>query len=162
MVARTYPLTFSHRDGYSRPSALMPHARAPGRRCARFKACTKESELGRPKTPSSRYRMRLQQPEMRAACWGKVDGASAQLAPHGGDMLREKTRQATDQGDPHGGAAEWSWDVRAWRGKTAMGRMLGSWPTRLSCFLFFIFSFLFSFLSNFKSRIWIQTFVANS
>jgi hypothetical protein len=54
-------------------------------------------------------------------------------------MLREKTRQATDQGDPHGGAVEWSWAVRAWRGKTAMGRMLGSWPTRLSCFLFLSF-----------------------
>jgi hypothetical protein len=32
--------------------------------------------------------------------------------PPGGDMLVEKTRQATDQGAPHGGAAEWSRAVR--------------------------------------------------
>jgi hypothetical protein len=38
MVARTYPIMFSHRDDDSGPSALVPHTRAPGRRCARFKA----------------------------------------------------------------------------------------------------------------------------
>jgi hypothetical protein len=44
MVARTYLLMLPHFDGYGRPSALVPRARVPGRRCARFIAWTKESE----------------------------------------------------------------------------------------------------------------------